>query len=327
MAIPADLDVQQAALRERVTQSGLYLNEIADFSLARAEYPAIAASAGVIADLGTMTTPESRNIVRKVRLAGGRLAVLKVMGHDREPGEGEVLAGWTARGLPCVRPLGWGYGRSTWLLTSYLPLPSMPPSAGRAGRARDVRRLVEFIRAFHDAAVRVPAARTWQQRLDLHLQWTLPLTRQFRLSEPAGWEDKLAAACGDTILHGDPAGSNVLVAEDGSLVLLDPPGAIRGPREADAGQAASNIGCGRPGDPEEKAAEVVGLVDEAAAGDQALDPRLIALFAGLNLLVWSGYFLARHSNPATGRPAGSDSVRAAEAYLAASRKLVGRYRV
>ncbi len=135
MAIPADLEQQHAALRERVIQSGLYQNEIAEFTVARSEYPFIAARAGVVADLGSLTTDESRNIVRKVRLADGRLAVLKVMGHRREQGEGEVLAAWTAKGLPCVRPLEWGYGQTSWVLTESAPsMATAPDPAGRAGQ-------------------------------------------------------------------------------------------------------------------------------------------------------------------------------------------------
>jgi hypothetical protein len=325
--IPPDLEGQYAALRERVAGSGLYRNEIAEFGVALAEYPVLAARAGVVADLGSLTTSESRNIVRKVRLANGRLAVLKVMGHGREPGEGEVLAAWTAKGLPCVRPLAWGYGRASWLLTGFVPLPTMSVAADPAGRVADVRELVRFISAFHQSGAVVAVTRTWRDRLDEHLRWTLPLTRGHGLAEPADWEEKLAAAGGDTLLHGDPAGSNVLVTEDDSFVLLDPPGAIRGPREADAGQIASHVGCARAGDPADKAAEVVALVDEAAAAGESLDPRLVALFAGLNLLVWSGYFLVGHGHPATGEATGRESEAAAESYLAAARRLVGRFRV
>jgi hypothetical protein len=326
MAIPADLEQQYAALRERVTNSGLYQNEIAEFGVTLAEYPLIAARVGVVADLGSLTTIESRNIVRKVRLADGRLAVLKVMGCCREPGEGEVLAAWTAKGLPCVRPLAWGYGRTGWVLTGYLPLPTMPAAADPAGRAADVQGLVRFMRTFHLSGAAVPGAQTCRDRFDAHLRWTLPLTRGHRLTEPADWESKLAAAGGDTLLHGDPAGSNVLVRGDASFVLLDPPGAIRGPREADAGQIASHVGCTRAGNPPDKAAEVIALVDEAAAADESLDPRLVALFAGLNLLVWSGYFLAGHGHPSTDDAASQEPVAAAEAYLAASRALMGRFR-
>ena len=314
MAAPADLEQQHAALRERVIQSGLYQNEIAEFTVARSGYPFIAARAGVVADLGSLTTGESRNIVRKVRLADGQLAVLKVVGHR-----------WAAKGLPCVRPLQWGYGQASWVLTGYLPLPSMPTAPDPAGRAADVRYLVGFIRAFHLSEAAVPTTRTWRDQLDLHLRWTLPLTRGRGLTEPPDWEAKLAAAGGDTLLHGDPAGSNVLVTDQGSLVLIDPPGAIRGPREADAGQIASHVGCGHDGDPADKAAEVIALVEEAAAADRSLDPRLVALFAGLNLLVWSGYFLARHGHAATGGAVGREPVLAAEAYMAAARSLVRRF--
>lgn len=326
MAIPADLERQFTALRERVAQSGLYRDEIAEFTVARGEYPVIAARVGVVADLGSLTTRESRNIVRKVRLADGRIAVLKVMGNRREPGEGEVLAAWTARGLPCVRPLDWGYGPANWVLTGYLPLRAMPAGPDPATRAADARGLVRFIRAFHLSGAEVPRTRTWRDKLDAHLRWTLPLTRGQRLTEPADWEAKLGAAGGSTLLHGDPAGSNVLVAADGSFVLLDPPGAIRGPREADAGQIASHVGCAQAGDPADKAAEVIALTDEAATADPSLDPRLVALFAGLNMLVWAGYFLARHGHPATDA-AGQEPVAAAESYLAASRCLVGRFRL
>jgi hypothetical protein len=325
--VAADLERQYAALRERVTRSGLYRNEIGEFGVAMAGYPLIAMQVGAVADLGSLTTEESRNIVRKVRLADGRLAVLKVMGNRREPGEGEVLAAWTAKGLPCVRPLEWGCGRTIWLLTEYLPLPTLTVALDPAGRAAEVRGLVQFMRAFHLSGAAVRETRTRRERLDAHLRWTLPLTREHRLTEPDNWEAKLAAAGGSTLLHGDPAGSNVLVTGDGSFVLLDPPGAIQGPREADAGQIASHIGCARAGEPAAKAAEVTTLVDEAAAADESLDARLVALFAGLNLLVWAGYFLAGHSHKATDDTVGQDPVAAAEAYLLAARTLVGRFRL
>ena len=121
-------------------------------------------------------------------------------------------------------------------------------------------------------------------------------------------------------MHGDPAGSNVLITDQGSLVLIDPPGAIRGPREADAGQIASHVGCGHDGDPADKAAEVIALVEEAAAADRSLDPRLVALFAARTCSCGRGYFLARHEHAATAGAVGREPVLAAEAYMAAARQ-------
>jgi hypothetical protein len=42
--------------------------------------------------------------------------------------------------------------------------------------------------------------------------------------------------------------------------------------------------------------------------------------------VWAGYFLAGHGHPSTDDTAGQEPVAAAEAYLAAARCLVGRFR-
>ena len=94
------LDLQADLLAERVRHSGMYLHEPQEFDVARRIYPVLAERLGVVEDLGTLTTPESRNVVRKVRLADGSFGVLKVIGNTRELGEGEVLERWRSRGLP-----------------------------------------------------------------------------------------------------------------------------------------------------------------------------------------------------------------------------------
>lgn len=338
-AVDEDLARQAAALSKRVRASGLYTHEVAEFEIARLVHRWVAPALS-LTDLGTLTTPESRNIVRKVRRPDGTTAVLKVIGNHREPGEAQALAAWTARGLPCVRPLAWeenplipGAGRQTasYLLTEYIdrPVLAVPDTATLAQRETIIRRLTGSVRAFHEASIAAPGcARTWVDRIGAHLRWTLPLIRHAQLAEPVGWQDKLAAASSRDrrLLHGDASGANALVLADGSLVLLDPPGAIRGPREADVGHIVSYVACAGARPAEEKVAEIDPLLRAACEAAPWLDPPAVALFAGVNLLTWAGYFLVGHVN----RYAGSAGVGAAathplgqaSAYLAAADRLV-----
>jgi hypothetical protein len=94
-AVEADLARQAAALSKRVRGSGLYTHEVHEFEVARLVHRRVAPALG-LTDLGTLTTPESRNIVRKVRRPDGSTAVLKVIGNLREPGEAEALRAWSA---------------------------------------------------------------------------------------------------------------------------------------------------------------------------------------------------------------------------------------
>jgi hypothetical protein len=288
----ADLSDQLSALERRVAASGLYTHEPSEFRVAVAAYRVVSERLGVVEDRGTLTTAESRNIVRRVRLHDGSEACLKVVGNTREPGEGEVLEAWHALGLPCVEPLAWGYeGRGSYLLTRFVDAPTLPRTFEGPVEARvDVAsRLIALMRRFHDAPVRVSRARTWEQRMRTHLHWTLPLLRERGVQEPPGWEARLAelSAQGRCILHGDPAGGNVLQGPDG-LILLDPPGALRGLREADAAQICSQIGGA------EHAEE---LIDAVCAHHRWLEPGGVAALAGVNFLTWAGYALAGHENP------------------------------
>ena len=317
----AELAAQQAELERRVAQSGLYTHEPLELQVAVAAYRALWDRLGLREDLGTLTTPESRNVVRRVCLADGREAVAKLIGNVREPGEGEVLAAWHALGLPCVEPLDWGYQRvrvdgvtqvATYLLTEFVDAPAFPRSfedRPLAERLQAACRLAALMRPFHAADVRVSRARSWEDRLRLHLRWTLPLLRAQGIEEPRGWADTLAAlsAQGRCILHGDPAGANVLVTASG-LVLLDPPGALRGLREADVAQICSQVGGER---------DIEDVIAAVCDDDPRLDPSAVAAFAGLNFLTWAGYFLAEHPNPDV--PAAG----AARSYVAVARRLLG----
>jgi len=336
-AVEEDVSRQAAALSERVRASGLYTHEVGEFEVARLVHRWVAPALG-LTDLGTLTSPESRNIVRKVRRENGSTAVLKVIGNLREPGEAQALAAWTAHGLPCVRPLAWeenpfvpGAGRvaASYLITEHIdrPVLAVPDTASLAQREKITRRLTGCVSAFHEAAIAAPGcARTWADRVGAHLRWTLPLIRRAGLAEPAGWQDKLAAASSrdGRLLHGDASGANALVLEDGSLVLLDPPGAIRGPREADAGHIVSYVACAGARPAEEKVADMARLMRVACDAAPRLDPPAVALFAGVNLITWAGYFLAGHVNRYAGSAgAGSaDPVGQASAYLAAAARLL-----
>jgi hypothetical protein len=310
----ADLARQLDALAQRVAASGLYTHEPAEFRMAVRAYGVLWDRLGVAEDAGSLTTAESRNVVRRVRLTGGDEAVLKIMGNVREPGEGEVLTAWHAAGLPCAEPLDWGYLRvggapASYVLTRFVAAPAFPRSFdGRplAERVAAARRLAEFIRPFHAAAIRVSRARSWEDRLRLHLQWTLPPLIAHGAEPPAGWEQRLAAlsAQGRVIVHGDPAGANVLEG-DGGLLLLDPPGALQALPEADVAQICSQVGGA------EHAEAVIAAVCEQ---DPHLDPGAVAALAGLNFLTWAGYSFAGHSNP--------DAVGTGEAYVAVARRLL-----
>jgi len=92
---------------------------------------------------------------------------------------------------------------------------------------------------------------------------------------------------GRVLVHGDPAGRNVLQTSSG-LVLLDPPGALTALREADVAQICSQVG---------GVSDLVDMIDVACDQDSTLDPSAIAGFAGLNVLLLSGYVLAGHRHP------------------------------
>ena len=121
------------------------------------------------------------------------------------------------------------------------------------------------------------------------------------------------------MVHGDPAGGNVLDTVDG-LLLIDPPGALIALPEADIGQICSQVGG------VDATAEMIELVSNH---DRTLDPSAIAGFAGLNFFVWGGYFLAMHPNPdarhseQTAEAARHD----AERYLVLARQLIREYRL
>ena len=106
-----EIQAQKIALESRVKQSGLYAREVAEFEIAWKAYRDLHGRIGIEDDFGSLTTSESRNLVRRVRLRDGVQAVVKVVGNTREPGEGEVLKGWHHSGLPCVEPINWGYQR------------------------------------------------------------------------------------------------------------------------------------------------------------------------------------------------------------------------
>jgi aminoglycoside phosphotransferase (APT) family kinase protein len=201
-----------------------------------------------------------------------------------------VLDAWHALGLPCVEPLEWGYeGRASYLLTRFVAAPTLERPDALGERVEMASELIALMRRFHDAPVRVSRARTWEERMRAHLRWTLPLLRERGIAEPPGWEARLAelSAQGRCILHGDPAGGNVLQGPEG-LILLDPPGALRGLREADAAQICSQIGGA------EHAEE---LIDAVCARHRWLEPAAVEALAGVNFLTWAGYELAGHQSP------------------------------
>lgn len=317
-----DIDAQRDALERRVRASDLYTHEPEEFAVAHTAYRRIYRRLEVAEDLGSMTTPESRNLVRKVRLNGGALGVLKIVGNTREPGEGEVLDAWRRHGLPCAQPLQWGYERvsasrpktATYLLTTFIAHRPLQQAVTPIARAAHVAKLVEFVRPFHMSGAMVSHARPWDARLGLHLRWTLPLVRRHRLGEPHDWAAKLHALsrAGHVIVHGDPAGSNVLEGPGGELTLLDPPGALIAMREADVGQICSQVG---------QVEHVDEMIDVACQTDPTLNPDAVACFAGLNLLCWSGYFLAGHTHPDMTDAVDADSEAAGAAVASAERYL------
>jgi hypothetical protein len=327
-AVEEQLSRQFEALRARVEQSGLYTHEIEEYALACQAYREIIGPLQVSADLGSVTSSESRNLVRKVRRYDAGLAVLKVMGNTREPGEGEVLASWHRLGLPCVEPLEWGYqqvsapgqpnNRTTaYVLTRFVEGQPLRKATSREEGADLVTRLIDLVQPFHFSGAAVSRTRTWAYRVGLHLKWTMPLIRCFGLSEPRLWQDKLRRVSddGDTLVHGDPAGANVLDTDDGNLILLDPPGALRAMREADIGQICSQVG---------GVEHSLSMIEVALEADRTLDPGALACFAGINFLIWSGYFLVEHQNPDAIDSAGQ-AMESAVAYLKLAARLFDEF--
>lgn len=327
--VSVDLFMQQSALQRRVRSSGLYLHEVEEFPIALAAYDELWETLGIDEDLGSLTTGESRNVVRHVKLSDGTAAVLKVAGHVREPGEGEVLAAWRDAGLPCVEPLDWGYvsplsgGVAIYLLTRFVDAPPfgrLGPEATVEQRCAVACQLTAFISRFHDCPIFLARSRTWRDQLKLHLRWTLPLVRTHGLEEPAAWEQKLATLSdqGHVVVHGDPAGGNVLVLADGGLLLLDPPGALRGMREADAGQICAQVGGSE---------HVYPVLASVCDAQPQLDPAAVSLFAGMNFLAWAGYFLVEHPDVHTETGTGSRSASHIHArdYLQIAAKLADQF--
>ena len=325
-----DIEAQRIALCDRVKDSGLYLNEVEEFDVAVKAYNEIAHRLSIAEDIRNLTTPESRNLVRHVRLNDGSLAVLKIVGNTREPGEGELLAAWHQAGLPTVEPISWGYTRvvvsgigrtATYVLTKFVESRRLPQPRTLAQRKERVAQLISLVRPFHDPRIQVSRARRWSDRIRQHLRWTLPLVRQHGLPEPDQWTDKLdrLSEDGRLVVHGDPASGNVLDTADG-LLLIDPPGALIALPEADIAQICSQVGG------VEATAEMIELVSNH---DPTLDPSAIAGFAGLNFLVWGGYFLVQHPNPDArhSEQAAAATRQDAERYLALARQLIREYRL
>ncbi len=326
--IDDDIAQQRRQLCARVEASGLYLHEVKEFDIAVAAHRELVGRLGVIEDLGSLTTAESRNLVRRVRLGDDGDAVLKVIGNTREPGEGELLNAWFRTGLSCVEPLHWGHvrvahgsmaGTATYLVTRYSAGRPLVEFAAVEEPIVLVRRLVALVGTFHRADVSVSRARSWRDRMNYHLREVVPVMRQQRVREPRDWAGKLdqLGRTGRTVVHGDPGPSNVLVTETG-LVLLDPPGALVATPEADFAQICCHVG----------RTDAPALLDQVSDDDEHLDPSALGAYAGLNLLVWAGYLLAAHYNPNVETEAPTRAERAADAehHLEVSHQLLEGYR-
>ena len=265
-----------------------------------------------------------------------------MIGNVREPGEGEILAAWHGAGLPCARPLTWGYvqvraastgapatSTASYVVTALVAGRKLPRPRDFDDCVGQALELVDLIRPFHLADVRVSRARPWSDRLAPHLNEILPLLETHGLPEPDRWRAKLdrLSRTGRVLVHGDPAGSNVLRTDRG-LVLLDPPGAVVALPEADVAQICCQVA---------RADGVGELIPLVAERHPRLDPSAVAGFAGLNLLVWAGYVVAEHANPDVARagasasgsvppPAGRDAgIEKAERYLHTARTLLDQY--
>jgi Ser/Thr protein kinase RdoA (MazF antagonist) len=296
----AQLVQQRQMLNARVTASGLYTHEPAEFEVAIRAYRRLVDRLAIKSDMKSLATPESRNIVRLVTMADSTSAVIKVMGHGREPGEGEVLHAWRRRGLPCANPLEWGYERlpghgtghtASFILTTFTEGEPLTHEASDSLEEKDsqLEELIEFIRPFHSASINVSAGRSWSDRMWLHLKWTVPQIVAAGFREPDGWREKLRILSdrGHIVIHGDPAGANVLRTPSG-LILLDPPGALIACREADVAQICAQVG---------GAALAPRMIAKACDLDPTLHPEALACLAGINILVWAGYLLVNHDNP------------------------------
>ena len=311
----AQLAHQRRMLSARVRASGLYTHEPAEFEIAIRAYRRLIDRLAIESDEKSLATPESRNVVRLVTMADGTAAALKVMGHGREPGEGEVLHGWRQHGLPCANPLKWGYERlpgqgtrriASFILTTYIegePL-THKESDSLEEKDRQLEELIEFIQPFHSADVSVPAGRSWSDRMWLHLKWTVPKITAAGFPEPEGWREKLQILSnrGRIVIHGDPAGANVLRTPSG-LILLDPPGALIASREADIAQICAQVG---------GATLAPRMIAKACDLDPTLHPEALACLAGINILVWAGYLLVNHDNPDIAK----DRISAHDRYMA-----------
>lgn len=297
-----EIRAQQVAVDARCRATQMYLDEPASFSVAAAAYEAIAAVCGVVEDRGTRTSGASRHLVRQVLLRDGSSAVLKVDGGEASRGEAQALTCWRSHGLPCVEPLRSGHhAGATYLLTALAdgdPLQVLPLQDPEPVLVA----LLQFVQQFHlDAASpSLRCARTWEERIWLHLRWALPLLEQAGVQLPDGWVDKLHTWSNSTeqqyVLHGDVAPANVLQDEDGRLLLLDPRGWLRGPREADVGHLCVTF-CGD--------LQPLQVAQMACTFDPTLRFEVVCFFAGVQLFTVAAHVLAGSAGAGAGPSPGS----------------------
>lgn len=251
------------------------------FDRAAAALPAYVDALGMEVVRPLFGAPSSPNILREVRDATGRRAVLKLIGSDAR-GEVATLEAWTTAGVPCPLLLHAGYGRYvegvTHLLLDWVdgdPLPhrEMPGATSEA------------VALFGRGHLPPPAGTTpLAQFLQRRFETSLTACRLAGLPVMSTMERALDAAVDRAVLlHGDAVGFNLL-HRSGDLVMLDPAG-VQGPREHDAATwvARALVVPGPAALPE--------LIETALAADRSLDKATFHHWLGVELIIEAGYRL------------------------------------
>lgn len=326
----ADVVVEfEEQLRLRTTAAigkGRYLAEVSRLKVAQTGYWSAARRLGVVADLGTMTKPGSRHVVRKVLLPGGVTGVLKLVGNLSEPGEPEALAEWRRHGLPAAEPLGGGVvlGRdgegdprpTLYSLTRYLEgTRSLQKPVDLAAQVAMTRHLLDFLVPFHaSGAVPPQGARRIGDVLQHHLDETVPILEHHGLRLPSGWHRALANVDGrgHHLVHADLVAVNFLTLEPESpdarpSFLIDPAGAVSGPVEAALGRLCFQM----------SSAEHVSVLTELTVSrDPTVQLEPLEAVAGLHIFIEAGYPLMPLTPPARGGdPAGIPAARERSEFL------------
>lgn len=335
--IAAEITRQQESNWERVTLNQVYMDEIPEFFAARDAYALVRSGvaietiddtawiggARVVADLGSTRDldADACNLTRYVEVevdpaldgddeGKRRTAIVKVVGHAKEPGEGRTLAAMRAAGVNAPELLGYAEidlpngHRAVVVVTEHVEGTTVNLVDDPRPALERALELVDGLAPLRTADVKPASAhhRTFADRMGLHFSQTMPNLERHGVGNFEQRANVLmvleALSQGGHVqlLHGDPAPVNWIRTADGSLVSFAPRGEIYGTRECDvAAILVQHLDAfvSERGLPNSHGQAVGVMVDETvahcAALGETLDPVRLRAAMGVHLVLWSGY--------------------------------------